>query len=164
MLLLIRINGLPAHALLVHLTVVLVPLAALGAIAYLVPGWRDWLRWPLLVGAVVSVVSIWASFLTGQNFEESNEFFQTSPLVQEHEDYAEVFRIVGTVFTLALIGVTAWFHRRAGVLRTLLVGATAVLAAVTLVYVFLTGEAGAKAVYPPESSSIAAARAPVVGQ
>jgi uncharacterized membrane protein len=149
--LLIKINGLPAHALLVHLTVVLVPLVALGAIAYLVPAWRAWLRWPLLVGAVVAFVSIWASYLTGDNFKESVEFFQDNPQIEKHEEYADVFRIVGSVFTLALLVVTGWLHGRADKVRAVASGVVAVLAVVTLVYTYLTGEAGAKAVYPPDS-------------
>ncbi|MDO9458326.1 DUF2231 domain-containing protein [Nocardioides sp.] len=151
--LLFKINDLPAHALLVHLTVVLVPVVALGAVAYLVPKWRDWLRWPLLVGAAIAFLSIWASYLSGDNFKESVSFFQDNPQIEKHEDYANVFRIVGSVFTLALIGVTAGLHRRTDALRTVAAGVTAALAVVTLVYVFLTGEAGAKAVYPPDSFS-----------
>jgi uncharacterized membrane protein len=149
--LLIKINGLPAHALLVHLTVVLVPLVAVGAIAYLVPSWRAWLRWPLLVGSVVAFASIWASYLTGDNFKESVSFFQDNPQIEKHEEYADVFRIVGSVFTLALLVVTAWLHGRADKVRVAAGGVVAALAVVTLVYTYLTGEAGAKAVYPPDS-------------
>ncbi|MFB9312495.1 DUF2231 domain-containing protein [Nocardioides plantarum] len=154
--LLLKINDLPAHPLLVHLTVVLVPLVALGAIAYLVPSWRDWLRWPLLVGAAIAFLSIWASYLSGDNFKESVSYFQQNPQIEKHEEYADVFRIVGSVFTLALIGVTGWLHRRTGTLRLAAGGVVALLAVVTLVYTFLTGEAGAKAVYPPDSFQDAA--------
>jgi uncharacterized membrane protein len=152
--LLIKINGLPAHALLVHLTVVLVPLVAVGAIAYLVPSWRAWLRWPLLVGSVVAFASIWASYLTGDNFKESVPYFQSGALgeqIEKHEEYADVFRIVGSVFTLALLVVTGWLHGRADKVRVAAGGVVAALAVVTLVYTYLTGEAGAKAVYPPDS-------------
>jgi uncharacterized membrane protein len=149
--LLIEIRGLPAHALLVHLTVVIVPVAALGAVAYLVPGWRDWLRWPLLVAAVLAGVSIWAAYLTGDNFKESVKGFQANPLVEEHEELADVLRIVGTVFTLVVVGVVGWLHRGSATLRTVGSVVAAALAVVTLVYVVLTGEAGAKAVYPPGS-------------
>ncbi|MEO9325493.1 DUF2231 domain-containing protein [Nocardioides sp. C4-1] len=155
--LLLRINDLPAHALLVHLTVVLVPAVALGAIAYLVPAWRSWLRWPLLVGAAIGFVSIWASYLSGENFKESVSFFQGNEQIEKHEEYADVFRIVGSVFTLALVVVTGWLHQRSPRVRLGAAGVVALLAVVTLVYTVLTGEAGAKAVYPPESFSDAAA-------
>jgi len=149
--LLLKFNDLPAHPLLVHLAVVLVPLVALGAIAYLVPSWRNWLRWPLLVGAVVAFLAIWAAYLSGDNFKESVSFFQDNPQIEKHEEYADVFRIVGSVFTLALVVLTGWLHRRTGLLRLVAGGVVAALAVVTLVYTFLTGEAGAKAVYPPDS-------------
>lgn len=159
--LLFKINDIPAHPLFVHLTVVLVPLVALGAIAYLVPSWRAWLRWPLLVGAVVALVSIWVSYLTGDDFKESVSFFQRNEQVEKHEEYADVFRIVGTVFTLALLGLVGWLHagreRVTDAVRWIAGGVVAALAVVTLVYTFLTGEAGAKAVYPPESFQDAAA-------
>jgi uncharacterized membrane protein len=159
--LLIKINGLPAHPLLVHATVVLVPLAALGAIAYLVPSWRDWLRWPLLVTAVLSFVFIWAAYLSGDNFKESVSYFNQGQLgeqIEKHEQYADVFRIVGTAFSIAVVVVTGWLHRKEGAVRTAASGVAAALAVVTLVYVFLTGEAGAKAVYPPDSFQDAGAQ------
>ncbi len=148
--LLFKINGLPAHALLVHAAVVLVPIAALGAIAYLVPRWRDWLRWPLLVAAVLALAFTWAAYLSGENFVESVPALE-SEQIKEHEEYAEMFRLVGSAFAVVAIVVTAWLHRRAGVVRMVGSGVAAALAVVTLVYVVLTGEAGAKAVYPPAS-------------
>lgn len=153
---LLRINDIPAHPLLVHGAVVLVPIACLGAIAYLVPAWRDWLRWPLLVTAVLSFVFIWAAYLSGDNFKESVSFFQDNPQIEKHEEYADVFRIVGSLFAVVVVVVTGWLHRKEGPLRIAAGGVGAALAVVTLVYVFLTGEAGAKAVYPPEGFQDAA--------
>jgi uncharacterized membrane protein len=149
-----KVNDLPVHPLLVHLTVVLVPVVCLGALAYLVPAWRDLLRWPLLVGAAIAFVSIWASYLSGSNFQNSVAYFQSGELgrrIDEHRSYAQVFRVVGSVFTLALVGVAGWLHARTGTVRTVAGAVVAALAVVTLVYTVLTGEAGARAVYPPGS-------------
>ena len=49
-----EINGLPLHPLVVHAAVVFGPLAALAALAYVVlPAWRDRLRWPMVVLALM---------------------------------------------------------------------------------------------------------------
>ena len=62
-------NGLPLHPLLVHAAVVFGPLAALSAILYAVWGSRrDQLRWVTLVVVVIGFVSIWAAYLSGNNF------------------------------------------------------------------------------------------------
>ncbi len=63
------------------------------------------------------------------------------------------------MFAVAVVVVTGWLHARAGTLRTVAAGVAAALAVVTLVYVVLTGEAGAKAVYPPGSFDNASAAA-----
>ena len=47
-----EINGLPLHPLVVHAAVIFGPLAAVAALAFLVPRWRDRLRWPMVVLAV----------------------------------------------------------------------------------------------------------------
>src|SRR4029453_12287221 len=62
-------NGLPLHPLVVHAAVVLGPLAALAALAYV--GWpkhRDLLRWVALVTVLLATASIWAAYLTSTNF------------------------------------------------------------------------------------------------
>ena len=152
--LLITFNGLPAHPLIVHGAVVFGPLAVLAALGYLVPRWRGYLRWPLLVTAVLAFAFIWASYLTGDNFKDSQEFYQTNPQVLKHEDYADVLRWVTTAFALVVVVVTGWLHRRTGAVRLAAGGVMGALAVVTLVYIFLTGEAGAKAVYPPSAAAL----------
>lgn len=56
---LVTIFGLPAHPLLVHAVVVLLPLAAVGAAALaVVPRWRQRYAWPLLGVTVLAVGSV----------------------------------------------------------------------------------------------------------
>ena len=69
------VAGLPLHILVIHAAVVFGPLAALSALAYVgLPRYRDLLRWPTLVLALIAFGSIWAAYLTGQNFFDSDRF------------------------------------------------------------------------------------------
>lgn len=140
-----EINGLPLHALVVHAAVVFGPLSALAGVLYaLVPRWRDLLRWPLVATAAIAVVAIWVAFLSGEELTEANAYGgPLAELVEEHEELAETLRISMTVFAV-LSFAAAWWHTRTGVVRTVLSGLVAVSAVVTLVYVVLTGDAGAQ--------------------
>ena len=87
------IAGLPLHPLVVHAAVVFTPLAALAALAYVFLGrYRDLLRWPTLVLAVVAVLSVWAAYFTGVNFFSSDHFANFSgevlDRIKTHETYA----------------------------------------------------------------------------
>jgi uncharacterized membrane protein len=146
-----EINGLPLHPLVVHAAVVFTPLACLAALLYLVPGLRDRLRWPLLVLAVLSVGVIWAAYLTGGDLREERFAAATGEFAEqldEHEDLASTLRWVVSGFGLVAV-VAAWLHSRQGAVRVLLLLLLAAGAVATGIYVFLTGEAGSKAVYPP---------------
>lgn len=140
-----EINGLPVHALVVHVAVVFGPLAALAGLLYaLVPRWRDRLRWPLVGTAAVAVGAIWVAYLSGEELTEANTYGgPLAELVEEHEELAETLRISMTVFAV-LSFLAAWWHTRTGAVRTVLSGLVAVSAVVTLVYVVLTGDAGAQ--------------------
>ncbi|MFA6299778.1 MAG: DUF2231 domain-containing protein [Nocardioides sp.] len=140
-----EINGLPVHALVVHAAVVFGPLAALAGLLYaLVPRWRDRLRWPLVMTAAVAVGAIWVAYLSGEQLTEANTYGgPLAELVEEHEELAGTLRISMTVFAV-LSFLAAWWHTRTGAVRTVLSGLVAVSAVVTLVYVVLTGDAGAQ--------------------
>lgn len=156
---LLKLNGIPAHPLIVHGAVVLGPLAVLAALVYLVPSWRDRVRWPLLVAALLAVAFIWAAYLTGNQFKDSEPYFNTGPLaaqIEKHESYAGVLRWITTAFAVVAVVVTAWLHRRRDALRVVASGVLGVLAVATLVYIVLTGDAGAKAVFPPDQFKDAA--------
>ena len=146
-----EVNGLPLHVLVVHATVVLTPLAALVALVYAVwPKYRDLLRWPAAVAAVIAVVLIWAAYLTDNNFFSSSRFDHFSGAlldrIHTHESYARTLRWIATGFGLVTV-VAAWQHGRAGGVRMALNVLVVVGAVLTLVWVFLTGEAGSRAVW-----------------
>ena len=145
-----EINGLPLHPLVVHAAVVLTPLAALLSIAYVVPGWRDRLRWPVLVGTLVAVGAVVAAYLTGNHFRAANDFFDEPPLadrIDTHYTYARELLWATVGFGLvALLNVL--LHRSAARwLRVLLAVLLVADAIAVLVLVFLTGEAGARSVW-----------------
>jgi hypothetical protein len=146
-----EIRGLPLHVLVVHATVVLTPLAALVALLYAAwPRYRDSLRWPAAAAAVLAIVLIWAAYLTGNNFFSTSRFDHFSGAILDrintHQSYARTLRWIASGFGVVTL-VAVWQHRRPGAARavlSLLVVAGAVL---TLVWTFLTGEAGARAVW-----------------
>ncbi|WP_183096026.1 DUF2231 domain-containing protein [Nocardioides stalactiti] len=145
-----EINGLPLHPLAVHGAVVLVPLVALLALAYLLPKWHDQLRWPLLVGALVAVGSVVVAYLSGDSFREANEFFNTAgPIadkIDTHEERAELLLWTSISFgVMALLN--AVLHPKEGWLRWVLGALLAIDAVAVLVLVIMTGDAGAQAVW-----------------
>lgn len=146
------IAGLPLHPLVVHATVVFTPLAALAALAYVFLGrYRDLLRWPTLVLALVSVLSVWAAYFTGVDFFDSDRFanFSGEALhnIETHQGYANTLRWIASAFGVVTIAATYFYHDRTGTIRTVLGALIAISAVATLVWVALTGDAGARAVW-----------------
>jgi Ca2+/Na+ antiporter len=145
-----EINGLPLHPLAVHGAVVLAPLAALVALAYLRPVWRDRLRWPMVALAVLAAALIWASYLTGVNFRSSDRFAAVSGTladrIQTHQNYARQLRWVASAFGVVAV-LAAWLHTRTGAVRVVLAALLGVSALAVGVLVFLTGESGARSVW-----------------
>ena len=145
-------NGLPLHALIVHAAVVFGPLAALAGVAYAVlPGYRDRLRWVTLTVVLIGFVTIWAAYLSGDNFLEHGKQFQNlsgeaAERIEKHEDLAGVLRWMTTGFALVTV-VAVWQHARQGAARQALSGLVVVGAVLTLVWTALTGDAGAQAVW-----------------
>ena len=154
-----EIAGLPFHALILHAAVVLAPLAALLAIAYaLLPRWRYLTRWPTVVMAVVALVTVWMSRLSGQSLLDSRP--ELAPLVREHQERGQLLSLLTILFTMVVVvafwglggpsgfssGSGARTMRSAAIDRGLslaVVGASLLV----LVWVFLTGDAGARAVW-----------------
>jgi uncharacterized membrane protein len=141
-----EINGLPLHPLVVHAAVIFGPIAALVALAYLVPRWRLRLRWPMVALAVVATGAIVAAYLTGNDFLDHKPELRSSPQVQTHEDRARQLLWVTIGYGVVAL-VAGWFATRTGALRVVLDALLGVAAVAVLVLVFLTGEAGARAVW-----------------
>jgi len=141
-----EINGLPLHPLVVHAAVIFGPIAALVALAFLVPRWRLKLRWPMVGLALVATASLLAAYFSGDNFLEHRPELGQSPQVQEHEDRAGQLLWVTIAFGVVALA-SGWLATRTGALRLVLDVLLAVASVALLVLVFLTGEAGARAVW-----------------
>ena len=142
-----EINGLPLHALVVHAAVVLAPIGALAALLYVtVPRWRERLRVPMVVLAVVATLSVVVAFLSGDTLLESTPRLEGKPYVGTHEERAELLLWLTLGFGAVAL-VAGWLHARPGALRVGLRAALGVAAAAVLVQVVLTGDAGAHAVW-----------------
>jgi hypothetical protein len=146
-----EINGLPLHPLVVHAAVVLGPLAALSALAYVgLPRHRDLLRWVTLVAVLLATASIWAAYLTGNNFFSNGDFDHFSQKIQDriatHQSYARTLRWITTGFAVVTVLAT-WLHDRTGAARVVLGFLVVAGAILTLIWIALTGEAGARAVW-----------------
>ncbi|CAL9621534.1 DUF2231 domain-containing protein [Saccharothrix sp. NPDC042600] len=83
---LVTIFGLPAHPLLVHAVVVLLPLAAVAAAALaVVPRWRQRYAWPLLGVTVLGVGAVLPAQKTGEQLEARLAGLE-NPLIQRHAE------------------------------------------------------------------------------
>jgi hypothetical protein len=144
--------GLPAHPLIVHAVVVLLPLAVVGTfVCALVPRWRS--RYgPLALGAAV-VATIAVLFAQGSG-EKLEDDVKKTELVEEHTEHAEQvlpWAIAETVAAAAVVGAPVLQRRRPGTSgRTV----TAVVVVVSLAVgagamysVIEAGHSGSKAVW-----------------
>jgi hypothetical protein len=151
--------GLPFHFLILHAAVVLTPLAAVLAVAFAVlPRWRYLTRWPTAAMAVVALVTVWLSRLSGQSYLDANRGLADS--VRVHQERGEMLSLLTILFT-AVVAVAVWglggpsgFASGSGArpVRSVVVDrglavALVVTSLLVLVWVFLTGDAGARAVW-----------------
>lgn len=97
------IGGLPAHPLIVHLPVVLVPLATIGALAMLIrPAWRRSFEVPTAVLAVVAAVATQLALMSGEQLEED---VRKSELIEKHSQIAEQARPFVFIFAALMVAV-----------------------------------------------------------
>ena len=141
-----EIDGLPLHPLVVHAAVVFGPLAALAALGYLVPTWRDRVRWPMVALAVLATASIVAAYLSGNALLDARPELRASPQVQIHQDRARLLVWVTLAFGVVALA-ASWRHARPGALRVGVDVLLALGAIALLVLVVRTGDAGARAVW-----------------
>lgn len=147
------VDGLPLHPLLVHFVVVLLPLAAAGAVVISVwPAARQRFGW--LVVAVTAGVVLLIPFTTNAGAKLKARL-PDNPQINRHEELGNLMlrlSIPLLVFVVALMVVhelgkrreIPWAKLATVVLAVLTIG-SAVLAGV---HVFRTGEAGSRSVYP----------------
>lgn len=153
-----KISGLPAHPLLVHATVVLIPLLILVTLGYaLLPRLRPRLDWAVVLLALAAPVTVVLARLSGQKFEA--RLFaggQVPAGVLRHQNYANRLLLVVlllAVLALLMVLVTEGRRRQKLPLHALVPLLVTVLAVVAVIpagyYVYRTGETGATAVWNP---------------
>jgi hypothetical protein len=158
--------GLPAHPLLVHVPVVLLPLAAVGAVLMCWPSWRARIGWITVLLAGVSLFFVQLAIGSGEQLQED---VRESSLVSTHADMADQLRPFAALFFFAVLGVMVWdwYRKRQAadaptdepargsaparggfdrVLAALLAG-TVVLAALSTIWTVRVGHSGAKATW-----------------
>ena len=151
------INGLPLHPLVVHAAVVFVPLAALAAIAFVVPKWRWAARWPALASAALAAGSVQLAAMTGDSLK--HQVGRSSALIETHEMWAG--RLQTATWVLAALTLVAFWSlphvtglaggrdkgAKVAVLERPLLVLLPLTAVAVVVLVVLTGDAGARAVW-----------------
>lgn len=143
-------QDLPVHALVVHATVVLLPLAAVSvALAAILPRFRTWAGPLPAIAAVVSVVLVPISTMSGQNFyDRLKQFNPDQPLIEDHKELAEL--LIYIVIPFAILAVAGYvLHRRdaSKALLTTVSVLSVVAAGAVAVDVALIGHAGSKAAW-----------------
>lgn len=141
------IDGLPVHALVVHIAVVLIPLAAIGAILIaLRPRAMRLFGVATVLGAAIGTLASFASRNSGEALASRIGF------PEPHVNYGEVFPIAALAFLVVLI--IFWLYARGVPLnrsRPLwlkFLGGVVVIAAIGISYfTFLVGHSGAQATW-----------------
>ena len=156
-----RVFGLPAHPLLVHGAVVLVPLAAA---AFLVAGardsWRHAYYLPVTLSAVAGGVFAFLAKVSGEPLSETVR--RAGARVGEHPEQGDTAFFFAMLFATAVVGVYV-FHRYEGGMRSLLgiqswprlpvsyhtalYVATAPLAVLAILTMVIAGHSGAELVW-----------------
>jgi hypothetical protein len=158
-----EITGIPAHPLLVHAAVVLVPLLALGAVVYgVIPALRFRVRWPVALLAVAAGVSVVAAHQSGEAFERrlragnlaSEEILEKLIAHRQFGDatmYASLGLAVATlVFVLAVPGRPPGYDgpRGGGVVLQIIFAIVLLgLSAASVYFVARSGDSGAHIVW-----------------
>jgi hypothetical protein len=167
----VEINGLPAHVLLVHAVVVLVPLAALMLVASAIwPAARAKLGFLTPAVALVALILVPITTNAGHWLQDHlhNNFGHTDPRVLHHTHLGG--QLLWWVIPLFFVAAGVWLIGRRYDLvwrmadgeneRALPVWVTAVIAVVavgvavgTLIWVVRIGESGSRSIWPPGSTT-----------
>lgn len=154
-----RFGDLPLHVLVIHVAVVVLPVAALTAIVFaLVPRWRWLLRWPALVLGVGSLVVAFVAKQSGQAFLAAIPALQKAVDLHQKRGnllfwYCLIFAVIAIAAFLILGGrspLASGKGAKATMSRPLEVitqVAVVVIAVLVIWQTIRTGDAGAKAVW-----------------
>jgi hypothetical protein len=146
----LTLDGIPLHPLVVHVVVVALPLAGLGAMLLAVrPAWRRTYGIPVLLLALVATAAVPLATVTGEQLEHALP--PGNPLIEEHARRGSTLLPVAVTFAvlLAIAVISDWVTAMARI--RLLPGGAAVLAGITgavvIGLVTWIGHAGATAVW-----------------
>ena len=159
--------GLPAHPLLVHIPVVLIPLALVGVLLMLIrPQWRSALLAPT---AAIAIVGAGGAILASQAGEWLQERVPESQLIDQHQQLGEMSRNLAILFAGAmfvwclreLATSRGWFEGSivSRLLAARWVGVASVIGALlfgslSTIWVARAGHTGAKAAWHGRVSSV----------
>ena len=170
------ISGLPAHPLLVHIPVILLPLAAVGVILMAIkPAWHHRYRWATLaVGAAGTVGAVLAAD-AGESLDERLQAAGITNTWHDHAEAGDLARAMAMLFLLCLLAyvLLPWYAdrraARAGAqadgstgagtaslptwLKPVLTVAVIVAATASMVTIVNAGHSGAKSVWNRVSPS-----------
>lgn len=142
------IGGLPAHPLIVHAVVVLIPLSALGAVAVAIrAGWNRPYAPLVAAGAVVSAITATMAELAGDALLAT---INVSPayvaLLDEHGRFGVYTVYASWVFAVVAVATAVLGRRGSGASRAL-GWMSAVVGLVAFILVVITGDLGATSVW-----------------
>jgi hypothetical protein len=144
------ILGLPVHALVVHVVVVLVPLSALGVIGMaVVPAWRARFGYAVLAVATVALVSVPVATRSGQHLKDRiNASGTVAKQITNHENMGKLV-IYPTVALWVFAALLVLMDKRGRTGKPIVIVAVlAVLAAgAAAAQVTITGHLGSTAVW-----------------
>lgn len=162
-----KVFGLPAHPLLVHVPVMLIPLVAIGAVwIALSPTWRARIGWVVVVLAGVAVVGAQLAATSGEELAEALEHAGEEPsaTLEQHTEMGETFLWFALLLFVAVLGLMLWDRRvrkadpDAVTKRTPIATALAVFVIVVSVAagarVYQVGHSGAKAVWEEDANTL----------
>jgi hypothetical protein len=166
------ISGLPAHPLLVHIPVILLPLAAVGVILMAIkPAWHHRYRWATLVVGAAGTIGAVLAAEAGESLDERLHAAGITDTWHDHAEAGDLARGMALLFLLCLLAyvLVPWYaDRRAakanGVagtgsaslpkwLKPVLTVAVIVAAAASMVTIVNAGHSGAKSVWNRVSPS-----------
>ena len=140
-----NILGLPLHPLIVHAAVVLVPLAALGALVVLFSGTlRERFGWLAAGLALLGAASAIAARLSGELF--LTQLGVGGAAVNTHRMWGQLAPFPAVAMAVLLIAALL-LRNRTGALWWVVAGLAAAAAVVSLGLILLTGHSGATAVW-----------------
>jgi hypothetical protein len=137
-------KGLPVHALVVHATVVLVPLMCLlTVLVALRPRLREKYAWWTFTGDVLGIALVYVTMQSGQQLK--NRLGDSPPILRhQHLGRQLIWFVIALAVTALIVALTTKRSNTLSMGGTLLSGVAAVL---VLIWVVRIGHTGAEAVY-----------------